>query len=103
MHCFEIRTTNVDYFIGEDPLHAQKDPTKVTMLPPESGIGSHLAKSWETAIRQALMPVTPQGNNNNATTRKFVSISCPSRVLSPCKVTACCGRDLPWRITLDAR
>ena len=64
MHCFEIRTANVDYFVGEDPLYGQKDPTKVTMPSSENGIGAHLAKTWETAIRQALMPVTPQGNNN---------------------------------------
>lgn len=64
MHCFELRTANVDYFIGEDPNFAQKDTSKVTMPPPESGIGNHLARSWETVIRQALMPVTPQGNNN---------------------------------------
>lgn len=62
MHCFEIRTPNVDYFIGEDPLYGAKDSSKVTMPPPDSGVGSHLAKSWETAIRQALMPVTPQSS-----------------------------------------
>lgn len=65
MHCFEIRTANVDYFVGEDPLFGTKDPTKITMPPQETGIGSHLAKSWETAIRQALMPVTPQGNSSS--------------------------------------
>ncbi len=65
MHCFEIRTANLDYFVGEDPLFGTKDPTKITMPPQETGIGSHLAKSWETAIRQALMPVTPQGNSSS--------------------------------------
>ncbi|CAL8111585.1 unnamed protein product [Orchesella dallaii] len=64
MHCFEIRTANLDYFVGEDPLFGTRDSTKITMPPQETGIGSHLAKSWETAIRQALMPVTPQGNSS---------------------------------------
>jgi hypothetical protein len=58
MHCFELRTTNVDYYVGEDPLYSQKDATGVTLPPADSGVGAHLAKSWETSIRQALMPVT---------------------------------------------
>jgi hypothetical protein len=58
MHCFELRTTNVDYYVGEDPLYGQKDATGVTLPPADSGVGAHLAKSWETSIRQALMPVT---------------------------------------------
>ena len=48
-HCFEIRTANVDFFVGEDAKDA-KDLS--------SGVGSDLAKMWEIAIRQALMPVT---------------------------------------------
>lgn len=62
MHCFEIRTANVDYYVGEDQLYGVKDPTKVIMPPLDTGIGTHLAKSWETTIRQSLMPVTPQTN-----------------------------------------
>lgn len=58
-HCFEIRTANVDYFVGQDPLHNLRENEAVMSLPPpDSGVGSYLAKSWETAIRQALMPVT---------------------------------------------
>lgn len=59
MHCFEIRTANIDYFVGEDPLfgHAQRGDTSLALPPPESGVGAHLARSWETSIRQALMPV----------------------------------------------
>lgn len=49
LHCFEIRTANVDYFVGEDA----KDKQDMS-----SGVGSDLAKQWEVAIRQALMPVT---------------------------------------------
>lgn len=54
-HCFEIRTANVDYFVGLDPM---KDGEPVILPPPDSGVGAYIAKSWETAIRQALMPVT---------------------------------------------
>jgi len=70
MHCFEIRTANVDYFVGEDPTYGLKETSTKgnTVIPaPETGIGSHLAKTWEHAIRQGLMPVTPQGNNNAPT------------------------------------
>ncbi|XP_039283018.1 serine/threonine-protein kinase D3 [Nilaparvata lugens] len=59
MHCFELRTANVDYFVGEDPYFGRKEGTPINLPPPESGIGAHLAKSWETSIRQALMPVAP--------------------------------------------
>ncbi|RZF33878.1 hypothetical protein LSTR_LSTR009902 [Laodelphax striatellus] len=57
MHCFELRTANVDYFVGEDPYFGRKEGTAINLPPTESGIGAHLAKSWETSIRQALMPV----------------------------------------------
>ncbi|UYV75301.1 PRKD1 [Cordylochernes scorpioides] len=40
--CFVLRTLNIDYFVGEDP---------------------DISRSWEVAIRQALMPVT---NNPSA-------------------------------------
>lgn len=56
MHCFEMRTANIDYFVGEDPLHGRQD-REVQLPPPDSGVGAHLAKSWETSIKQALMPV----------------------------------------------
>lgn len=36
-YCFELKTANVDYYIGEDP---------------------DMSRGWEVAIRQALMPVT---------------------------------------------
>lgn len=63
MHCFEIRTANIDYLVGADPLvHLSGGPggTITSLPPPDSGIGAYLAKSWETAIRQALLPVTQQ-------------------------------------------
>uniref|UniRef100_A0A671W3K6 protein kinase C n=1 Tax=Sparus aurata TaxID=8175 RepID=A0A671W3K6_SPAAU len=45
-HCFELITGTMCYFVGEDP----------NTLPPV-GIGREVAKAWESAIRQALMPV----------------------------------------------
>lgn len=59
MHCFEIRTTNIDYFVGQEPLYGLREGESINLPPPDSGIGAYLAKSWETAIRQALLPVTP--------------------------------------------
>lgn len=61
MHCFELRTANVDYYIGEDPNFGQKENGNTASALPqalETGLGVHLAKSWETAIRQALLPLT---------------------------------------------
>lgn len=42
MHCFELRTANVDYFVGEEPV-AVKDKAPV-VNPPETGVGMDLAK-----------------------------------------------------------
>ncbi|XP_031344042.1 serine/threonine-protein kinase D3 isoform X2 [Photinus pyralis] len=58
MHCFEIRTLNVDYFVGQDQSYGLEENASVPVSPAESGIGAHVACSWETTIRQALMPVT---------------------------------------------
>jgi len=55
MHCFELKTANADYYVGEDPSYGDNCGQ---VSPPESGIGAHIARSWETTIRQALMPVT---------------------------------------------
>lgn len=68
-HCFQIRTPNVDYYIGQDPLLTYKVGEPLVLPPPDSGIGAHLAKSWETAIRQALMPVT---SNSKYFTKFFI-------------------------------
>uniref|UniRef100_A0A8C2QFR2 Serine/threonine-protein kinase n=1 Tax=Cricetulus griseus TaxID=10029 RepID=A0A8C2QFR2_CRIGR len=50
-HCFEIITANVTYFVGETPGGAPGAP---------SGQGTEAVRGWETAIRQALMPVILQ-------------------------------------------
>ncbi|XP_047994235.1 serine/threonine-protein kinase D1 isoform X2 [Leguminivora glycinivorella] len=57
MHCFEIRTANVDYMVGVDPVGAGAG-AGLALPPPESGVGAYLARSWETAVRHALLPVT---------------------------------------------
>ncbi|XP_059097445.1 serine/threonine-protein kinase D1-like isoform X3 [Tigriopus californicus] len=56
-HCFEIRTTNVDYFVGEVGVNGKVD----------NDLGVELARQWEIAIRQALMPVQT-GNPGTAAT-----------------------------------
>ena len=81
-HCFEIRTANVDYFIGKRfntyfvPFHIyKKTNTSNSELTMFSGIyilaedgdkGGEMARQWEASIRQALMPVVhvtgPQGS-----------------------------------------
>lgn len=50
-HCFEIITANVTYFVGETAGDAPGGP---------GGQGAEAARGWETAIRQALMPVILQ-------------------------------------------
>ncbi|KAH8330428.1 hypothetical protein KR067_002539 [Drosophila pandora] len=57
-YCFELRLPNLSYFVGQDPLVGAKEEHAVRLPPPDSGIGSDIAKSWETSIRQAFMHVT---------------------------------------------
>lgn len=56
-HCFEIITDTTIYFAGEDNGIGARDPILAA-----TGIGLDVALSWEKAIRQALMPVTPQAS-----------------------------------------
>lgn len=65
MHCFEVRTANIDYFVGQDPLYDLQDGRSVNLPPPDSGIGAYLAKSWETSIRQALVPVQANASESD--------------------------------------
>ena len=58
MHCFEIKTINLHYFVGEDPLFGNVNGNNVLLPPPDSGIGSHLARSWEPILKHALMPIS---------------------------------------------
>lgn len=70
-HCFEIMTGTMIYFVGEDPNTTPPPSSSESGLPisftpcsvaPNSGVGREFAKGWETAIRQALMPVIFQDN-----------------------------------------
>lgn len=54
-HCFEIITDTVVYFVGENNGSNHHNPVLAA-----TGVGLDVAQSWEKAIRQALMPVTPQ-------------------------------------------
>lgn len=66
MHCFEIRTANVCYYVGEDPNFGLKHDSPKILPPADSGIGVQLARGWERALRQALMPVTAPGAGNQS-------------------------------------
>jgi len=46
-HCFEIRTANVDFFVGEDTNVAE----------PEGAVADGADATWETAIKLAFKPV----------------------------------------------
>ncbi|KAJ8389391.1 hypothetical protein AAFF_G00120990 [Aldrovandia affinis] len=54
-HCFEIITDTMVYYVGENNGGALHSPALAA-----TGVGLEVAQSWEKAIRQALMPVTPQ-------------------------------------------
>ncbi|XP_033843932.1 serine/threonine-protein kinase D3 isoform X1 [Periophthalmus magnuspinnatus] len=54
-HCFEIITATMVYYVGENNGSHYYSPALAA-----SGVGLDVAQGWEKAIRQALMPVTPQ-------------------------------------------
>uniref|UniRef100_A0A8C5SAF3 Protein kinase D3 n=1 Tax=Laticauda laticaudata TaxID=8630 RepID=A0A8C5SAF3_LATLA len=54
-HCFEIITDTMVYFVGENNGSSHHSPVLAA-----TGVGLDVAGSWEKAIRQALMPVTPE-------------------------------------------
>ena len=54
-HCFEIITATMVYYVGENNSGHFHNPSLAA-----TGVGLEVAQSWEKAIRQALMPVTPQ-------------------------------------------
>uniref|UniRef100_A0A672IKK0 protein kinase C n=1 Tax=Salarias fasciatus TaxID=181472 RepID=A0A672IKK0_SALFA len=64
-HCFEFVTARMRYFVGEDPN------TLPSLVAPNSGIGREVAKAWESAIRQALMP----GNTPHRQASISISVS----------------------------
>uniref|UniRef100_A0A8C7X3D6 protein kinase C n=1 Tax=Oryzias sinensis TaxID=183150 RepID=A0A8C7X3D6_9TELE len=56
-HCFELITANMVYFVGEDNGSPHHCPGLVS-----SGVGLSVGQSWEKAISQAMMPVTPKAS-----------------------------------------
>uniref|UniRef100_A0A674AX79 protein kinase C n=1 Tax=Salmo trutta TaxID=8032 RepID=A0A674AX79_SALTR len=54
-HCFEIITSTMVYYVGENHGVHYDSPALAA-----SGVGMEVAQGWEKAIRQALMPATPQ-------------------------------------------
>uniref|UniRef100_A0AAR2KL52 Serine/threonine-protein kinase n=1 Tax=Pygocentrus nattereri TaxID=42514 RepID=A0AAR2KL52_PYGNA len=84
-HCFEIVTGTMLYYVGEDPniVPAQSPSLSGLISPssviPNSGVGREVAKAWENAIRQALMPVifqdNPPAEGNTPRRQASVSIS----------------------------
>ncbi|XP_041661580.1 serine/threonine-protein kinase D3-like isoform X1 [Cheilinus undulatus] len=56
-HCFEVITANMVYYVGEDTGSPHHNPVLSA-----SGVGRDVGQSWEKAIRQAMMPVTPKAS-----------------------------------------
>lgn len=56
-HCFEVITANMVYYVGEDNGGLHQNPVLGA-----SGVGRDVGQSWEKAIRQAMMPVTPKAS-----------------------------------------
>ncbi|XP_058490320.1 serine/threonine-protein kinase D2 isoform X1 [Solea solea] len=89
-HCFELITGTMCYFVGEDPNALPslspsnpetlpETPPSPSQVAPNSGIGREVAKAWESAIRQALMPVifqdAPPAEGNTTHRQASISIS----------------------------
>ncbi|XP_026996681.1 serine/threonine-protein kinase D2 [Tachysurus fulvidraco] len=80
-HCFEIVTGTIRYFVGEDSTSSQllsmTVPSSPNCVGPSSGVGQEAAKAWESAIRQALMPVIFQDNplSEGSTPHRQASVS----------------------------
>lgn len=56
-HCFEVITASTVYYVGEDAGGPPHGPA-----PAASGVGRAVGRSWQKAITQALMPVTPKAS-----------------------------------------
>lgn len=101
MHVFELRTANLDFYVGEDPNFGQKSENgNAAAAQPqalETGLGIHLAKAWEAAIRQALLPLTStsQGPTTTGTPAppskpiKLISFLFKRRRIIQCDPSSC--------------
>ncbi|XP_036820704.1 serine/threonine-protein kinase D2 [Oncorhynchus mykiss] len=96
-HCFELVMGTMRYFVGEDPnVHPPAlppntpqafppTPPSPSNVVPNSGVGREVAKAWEGAIRQALMPVifqdAPPVEGHTPHRQASVSISVSNSVI----------------------
>uniref|UniRef100_A0A8C7CJ94 Serine/threonine-protein kinase n=1 Tax=Oncorhynchus kisutch TaxID=8019 RepID=A0A8C7CJ94_ONCKI len=69
-HCFEIITATMVYYVGENNSGHFHNPSLAA-----TGVGLEVAQGWEKAIRQALMPVTPQPSVGTGPGQEDISIS----------------------------
>lgn len=78
-HCFEVITANMVYYVGEDHGGLHHNPALAA-----SGVGRDVGQSWEKAIRQAMMPVTPKASvgtgpgqgKEHSEYGRFIPLSC---------------------------
>lgn len=98
-HCFEIITATMVYYVGENNGSHYHSPALAA-----SGVGIEVAQGWEKAIRQALMPVTPQpsvasaaGQGKDHSKFKIYQLSCARSIafcldegMSENKLENCC-------------
>ncbi|XP_014830235.1 PREDICTED: serine/threonine-protein kinase D3-like, partial [Poecilia mexicana] len=69
-HCFEVITASTVYYVGENAGGPPHDPA-----PAASGVGRAVGRSWEKAIRQALMPVTPKASGGAGPSKDHKELS----------------------------
>ncbi|TRY84975.1 hypothetical protein DNTS_028852 [Danionella cerebrum] len=78
-HCFEIATTSLVYYVGENLSRADCSAVGYGSSMLVSGVGQDVAHMWEMAIQHALMPVISkgisQGGHHNYHKEVSISIS----------------------------
>ncbi|XP_043962913.1 serine/threonine-protein kinase D3-like isoform X2 [Gambusia affinis] len=69
-HCFEVITASTVYYVGEDAGGPPHGPA-----PAASGVGRVVGRSWQKAITQALMPVTPKASGGAGPSKDHKELS----------------------------
>lgn len=54
MHCFELKTTNLEYYVGGDKINSAIEMNDEST---NNSVEPKREKSWEDIIQHALMPV----------------------------------------------
>ncbi|XP_053700955.1 serine/threonine-protein kinase D1 isoform X2 [Synchiropus splendidus] len=74
-HCFEVATTSLIYYVGENVLRSEPCASGSSAL--VSGAGQDVSRMWEMAIQHALMPAVSTGvsRSSHRGGHKDVSIS----------------------------